>query len=404
MKKVLLAHPFGNANVRHALLAMQENEALEAFITTVTFKDGPLLRRLPLRLRGELLRRSYKLYDSQISSYPSRELVRLLLTPLSRRVPRLARLVPTVDSIWKMTDRQLMKRLAAGDATALVGYAYEDGAYLTFSRCSSQTKIYELPIGYWRSMHQLLREEAQIQPQWNQTLRGLGDSEEKLRRKDVELELANHVFVPSRFVYETIPLQYRAKTTIIPYGCPPPRLSPPEAKRRDEPLKVLFCGSLGQRKGISYLFEACERLRSRVTLTVVGTPVAMPDVLRRHLQSVTWYPSLPHAKLLTLMDQHDVFLFPTLFEGRALVVTEALSRGLPVITTLNSGADDLIINDETGFLVPIRSVDEIETALEKLIRYPDKLDNMKSNCLAAAARWEWADYRELLGKTLSGIL
>jgi glycosyltransferase involved in cell wall biosynthesis len=64
------------------------------------------------------------------------------------------------------------------------------------------------------------------------------------------------------------------------------------------------------------------------------------------------------------MQSCDVFVLPAIVEGRALVQQEAMACGLPVIATKNAGADDVIVDGESGFLVPIRSPDSIA---EKII-------------------------------------
>ena len=55
------------------------------------------------------------------------------------------------------------------------------------------------------------------------------------------------------------------------------------------------------------------------------------------------------------MQDHDALILPSIIEGRALVQQEALSCGLPIITTPNAGGADLIEEGMTGHLVPIRS-------------------------------------------------
>src|SRR5690606_39238450 len=67
----------------------------------------------------------------------------------------------------------------------------------------------------------------------------------------------------------------------------------------------------------------------------------------------------PHEEVLKLMKSCDVFCLPSIVEGRALVMQEAMSQGLPLIITPNTGGEDLIKNGETGFLVPIRSPEVI---------------------------------------------
>jgi glycosyltransferase involved in cell wall biosynthesis len=78
--------------------------------------------------------------------------------------------------------------------------------------------------------------------------------------------------------------------------------------------KFLFIGGLSQRKGISYLFEAVEGLEDKVALTVVGKKaVSDCNALNLALEQHRWIPSLSHDEVLSLMREHDVFIFPSLF-------------------------------------------------------------------------------------------
>ncbi len=109
------------------------------------------------------------------------------------------------------------------------------------------------------------------------------------------------------------------------------------------PLRVLFVGLISQRKGISYLLRAMEQLRGTAELTLVGRLPHLRRNWHEELNRHRWIASLPREKVLEEMRNHDVLVLPTLYEGRALVVLEALSQGLPVITTLNSGAEDVVV-------------------------------------------------------------
>ena len=99
-------------------------------------------------------------------------------------------------------------------------------------------------------------------------------------------------------------------------------------------IKVLFVGGLSQRKGISYFFDAIKGLENDLEVTVVGSGnINNCKVLKKALSNVNYIPSLPHEQILALMAAHDLFIFPSLFEGFGLVITEAMSQGTPVITT-----------------------------------------------------------------------
>ena len=154
-------------------------------------------------------------------------------------------------------------------------------------------------------------------------------------------------------------------------------------------------GSLGQRKGLSYMLEAIEALGDAVHLTLIGRPTAnhcapLNAALLRH----NWIETLPHPQILEQMRQHDVLLFPTLFDGFGLVITEALSQGLPVITTLHSGAPECIRDGVEGFIVPIRSSQAIAERLTLLSGDRQQLAAMRQACLRRAAELSWVGYEQ----------
>ena len=109
-----------------------------------------------------------------------------------------------------------------------------------------------------------------------------------------------------------------------------------------------------------------------------------------------WVDSLPHDKILAEMRQHDVFVFPSLFEGFGLVITEALSQGLPVITTPHTCGPDILTEGQDGFIVPIRDSQAIAEKLELLHRDRDCLAAMSIAAVATARRVTWEGYRERL--------
>ena len=161
----------------------------------------------------------------------------------------------------------------------------------------------------------------------------------------------------------------------MPYGAPRAvaRAHAP-ANDRSRPLRALFVGHLSQRKGLADLHEAMEHVRGLVTLTLVGPRVAADcPALDQVIHAHHWLPPVPHARLLELMAEHDVLVFPSIVEGFGLVITEALSRGLPVITTPHTGGPDLMTDGRDGFIVPIRSPDAIADRLTRLAKDRDLL-------------------------------
>ena len=111
--------------------------------------------------------------------------------------------------------------------------------------------------------------------------------------------------------------------------------------------------------------------------------------------------SVPHQEVLRQMREHHVLVFPTLFEGQALVIGEAMSQGLPVITTAHSGATALIDHGVNGWIVPIRDSAAIVEILDASIGAPSLLESAGRAALVKAASWQWGDYRQALARLVS---
>ena len=89
-------------------------------------------------------------------------------------------------------------------------------------------------------------------------------------------------------------------------------------------------------------------------------------------------------------------VFPSLSEGYGLVILEALSRGLPVITTRNTGGPEVMEDGRQGFFVPIRSSEAIAEKLETLAADRALLEAMSEAALERARECTWEKYRRSL--------
>ena len=408
--KLVLSHPTGNANVRAAAAGLAQAGQLAAFHTAIAAFPGSLLDRLAAaRPLAELRRRSFGAELAPLThTWPWREAGRLL----ADRAGWTALVRPEtgpfcVDAVYHSLDRRVASGLARAARRGASGvYAYEDGAADAFRAAKGLglTCCYDLPIGYWRAARRLLASERERWPQWIPTLIGFGDSEAKLARKDEELRLADRIFVASRFTADTL-RDYPgalAPVEIIPYGFPPVGEARTYEAAGNRPLKVLFVGSLSQRKGVANLFAAVAALAPHVELTVVGHKVGGPcPALDAALARHRWIPSLAHADVLRLMRAHDVLAFPSLFEGFGLVITEAMSQGTPVITTDRTAGPDLIEHDHSGWLVEAGSTEALQAALAELLHRPAPLAQAGRAAQEAARRRPWSTYGQELATALA---
>ena len=374
---IILSHPTGNANVRAAARGLAQAGLLTEFHTSIASFPGNILDKLahfgPL---SELRRRQFDpMLERNTRMWPWKEVIRLTSTRLgfsSLITHETGRF--SVDAVYHSLDKRVARRLPHLLKENLAAtYAYEDGALNTFKQAKKlRLKCnYDMPIGYWRTALRLLEIEIDSKPEWAATLVSFQDSERKHALKDEELRLADRIFVASKFTADTLK-DFPGKLApieVIPYGFPPAtgkRIY--ELMPVNSPLKLLFVGGLSQRKGIAELFAAVETLKEYVELTVVGQKVTDNcPILNKALAKHRWIPSLPHTEILKLMQQHDVLVFPSLFEGFGLVITEAMSQGTPVITTHRTAGPDLIEHGNNGWLVEPGSSIALQESIANLI-------------------------------------
>jgi alpha-maltose-1-phosphate synthase len=393
---ILLSHPTGNENVRQAALALQEAYLLGELWTCLNWDpDAAINHFLPRRLRDQLGRRSLpKSVRSFVHTAPARELGRLLFGMFG------------IDAVMQDLDRKVAVRLRrAKNVTGI--YAYEDGALESFRAAKARGLrcIYDLPIGHWRMAQQIYREEMEHQPEWADTLTGIRDSDEKLARKEEELKLADRVIVASSFTQRTLGgTNFSAGVSVVPYGAPAVRQN--EIPWHFGRLRVLFAGSLGQRKGLSYLLQAVESIQpDKVELTLLGRKTAANCApLEAAVRRYRWIPTLPHREVLREMQRHDVLVLPSLFEGFGLVILEAMAQGLVVIATPHTAAPDVIEDGVDGFIVPIRSSSAIAEKLEMLSGAPKRLHEMKLASRRKAEQESWEVYRRALGQMAQEVV
>lgn len=414
MPSLLLTHPAGNQNVRAVLAATERAGLLARFATTVAAFEGDTPSRLlPGALRREWQRRRFDIAPAKVLKHPARELARMLAAKAGwHGAVRHEAGFASPDAVFQDFDRFVAARLPAlarsQGLTAV--YAYEDSALHTFraARALGLRCIYDLPIAYWEAGRRLMQEEAQRLPEWAATLGGgVTDSAAKLERKTEELALADMVVAPSDFVLDSLPASAtRQQRVLTPFGSPPSNIDEssfevPEANR---PLRVLFAGSMGQRKGLADLFAAMRLLAGQpIELVVLGSLQESPEFYRRQCEGFRHEKGRPHAQVLELMRSCDVFCLPSIVEGRALVTQEAMSQGLPVVITPNTGGADLVIEGQTGFLVPIRSPEKIA---EKLAWFNDnrrELPAMKAAAMRHAAGYTWQHYGQLVVKAIQEL-
>ncbi|CAD0227935.1 glycosyltransferase family 4 protein [Planktothrix agardhii] len=155
----------------------------------------------------------------------------------------------------------------------------------------------------------------------------------------------------------------------------------PEQWQKTEPLgklKFVFLGKINKRKGIFDLLNAFANLepsyRNQVELVLAGTgEVEQVQNLATQLgiQDQIVFPGwINQQQRDQLLAESDVMLLPSYNEGLPMAILEAMSWGLPVITTPVGGIPEVIENGKTGLLITPGHIQELTAAMQSLIENP----------------------------------
>jgi glycosyltransferase involved in cell wall biosynthesis len=208
-----------------------------------------------------------------------------------------------------------------------------------------------------------------------------------IAREEAEYDAADIITVPSSFALRSfvesgVPA---AKLRRIPYGADVSKFAP-AGQPPDGRFDILFAGQAGFRKGVPDLLEAFRRLQHPAKRLRIagGVQPELQRFLRRSPppENVEFLGHVPPHELKRLMNTSHVMVLPSIEEGLALVMAQAMACACPVIASVNTGAEDLFTDGGQGFIIPIRAPEAITARLQQLADEPALRDAMAQAALA----------------------
>lgn len=214
---------------------------------------------------------------------------------------------------------------------------------------------------------ELLEAEHDRYPDWESPFTDLSALAKFAARERAEWEAADRILCGSEFVKDCIsycggPVE---KCRVVPYGI---EGGGPVGKKvaHKGPLRVLTVGAVGLRKGSPYVVAAANMMGNDAVFRMVGS-IGVKEPARKELgESVELIGPVARREVNEHYAWADVFLLPSICEGSAGVVYEALAAGVPVVCTPNTGS--VVRDGVDGFIVPPRDASAIADVLSRFVK------------------------------------
>jgi glycosyltransferase involved in cell wall biosynthesis len=182
---------------------------------------------------------------------------------------------------------------------------------------------------------------------------------------------------------------------VAPYGVDINKY-PYKVRDKVEKVRFAFVGSYTERKGIYYLLSAAKELEEEgynFELFMTGkAKFSIDNVNDRQLKCLQTYTNLSHNELINMLHNSNVFVFPSLVEGFAFVIIEAMSTGLPIISTTRTAGRDVVENEKEGFTILPSDKDSLKKAMKYFLDNPEECKRMGDNAAKKAKTITWDNF------------
>jgi starch synthase len=132
---------------------------------------------------------------------------------------------------------------------------------------------------------------------------------------------------------------------------------------------VVFVGRITRQKGVQYLLEAAKQFDPSAQLVLCAGSADTPELgaeverrveeLKASREGVFWIEQmLPKPDVIQILSHATVFACPSIYEPLGIVNLEAMACEAAVVATATGGIVEVVVDDETGFLVPIEPGDD----------------------------------------------
>jgi len=413
LDNILVAHPLQQHSYRTAE-ALQKSNKLSNYVTTIYYNPKKTFYKilsffLNKDSRIRLKRRvNDKINDKVITKASLLGLVYLLLIRVDkkkiiepyfytflvyffgRRVLKIIRRTnpnavimydTTATSVFYAIKRRNMKIVTILDMTSTPGFKIRD------------------------ILDEEIRKKYAIDGSINNKLKSF--SRKKIEKYNQEIFNSDYILVPSDFVKNSV-LELGVlenKLIFLPFGVDTTTFYAKQAKTDSMNVNFMYAGRMEYPKGLHYLISAFKELEKYpVNLNLIGPDYINVNSLIDGYKNITYHGPKRRDEMGLFYQANDIYMMCSLFEGFSLTIFEALSSGLPVIATKNSGAEKIIQDGKEGFVINAASKEEIIDKVLWIVNNRDKLKKMSNEASNLSKTYTWNLYNERLINAINSMV
>lgn len=412
--KIIVAHPSKQHSLQTAI-ALKKNGTLFRYITSVYDKQGSLTNFIKIFLSA---RNRKKVANRKTDELDDRDVFQLyelsgLMMLIIRRIPFLRNRIYQKlfvrrrkkfgRAVAKFAIKNKVDAVIMYDSTATECFAFlkEQAPHIIRILDVSIVHRQFMKINFERDINQtqdkhIMLEEAIL---WQ---------DKYMKDYNQEVKDSNYFFAPSQIVKKSLIYvgANEESIKIIPYGVDINKFQYIQKQKHDLPLNLIYVGQVNYRKGIHHLLKVISQFNPlMVTLNLAGEYDRNSKLYLqyRNCKNINFLGFITRDVLADYYQKSDMFVLPTLGEGFALVVLEALSTGTPVISSDWAGGNDIIVNGKNGYVFRSGNDDELRHIIQYMIDNIETISYLSANARESVADMSWNSYYNKIQHTISEL-
>lgn len=370
--RVIVSHPARMTNIYQRARAAEKAGMLVRLLTGLYYRPERFpysaVRFVPGERRTRILRQLEKRRIEGLSS----ENVVSLMGPALEVAFRPLKLISLWDAAHDWLAGRWISKLPDCDIPAIVhAFQHASARTLRAARSKGMVSLIEMTLPREDNMANWLPE--------------ANEADFVLAQSDYSVRLLVQAGIP------------RERILSLHLGVDVDRFQPRREARRPGPLRVLFMGSVGRRKGVPQLLQAWKEISPQdAELRIIGKSdtAEAAEILQSIPPGCEALGFVSDREHLDSLQQADLLVHPSLAEGGCNAVYEALACGIPCVVSANAGS--AVRDGIEGLVVPAGDVAALGAAIQRLLRDPELRRKMSTAARQRAESLSWDRYDENL--------